>query len=51
MMAARCGRPMICCNLVRRRMLEAAEPRQALDGLLFAHEVGLTDIVSLARWF
>lgn len=32
-------------------MLEADEPQQALDGLLAAHEIDLTDIVSLARLF
>jgi len=44
-------RPMACYNLAWRHMLGAGEPQQALDGLLVARQVDLTDIVSLARLF
>lgn len=44
-------RPMACFNLAWRRMVGAGEPQQAVDGLLAARHVDLTDIVSLARLF
>lgn len=44
-------RPMACFNLAWRRMAGACEPQEALDGLLAARQVDLTDIVSLARLF
>lgn len=43
--------PMACYNLAWRRMRGAREPQEALDGLIAARDVGLTDIVSLARLF
>lgn len=43
--------PMACYNLAWRHMRGAQEPRQAVNSLLAAPAVGLTDIVSLARLF
>ncbi|MCC5886587.1 MAG: BLUF domain-containing protein [Gammaproteobacteria bacterium] len=43
--------PMACYNLAWRRMLGGREPQQALDDLVASRDVGLTDIVSLARLF
>ena len=45
------GQPMACYNLAWRRMCGAREAQEALNGLVAALDVDLTDIVSLARLF